>query len=102
MTIPKPIALLNVTAGLFAAYVLYLLASLHFLFVPSERSLSVLFSALRTGSFNAFLLLMVLSVINWVLFRAVGHQDAEPSSLMLALTSARIAFLGALLGGVQA
>jgi hypothetical protein len=105
MTIPKPlffVSVFNVVVGVFAAYVLHLLASLHFLFGTPDRSLAILFSALRTGSFNAILLLVVLSVINRGLFLALGQRDAEGSSFVLALMSARIAFLGALIGGVQA
>jgi hypothetical protein len=92
---------LNVTVGVYTAYVLGFLASLHFLFA-SPGNLRVLFAAVRTGSFNAFLLLVFLTPINWVLFRALGPGDAKPSPVMIALTSARIAFVGALYGGIKA
>jgi hypothetical protein len=104
MRIPFPVALLyalNVIVGLCAAWVLNVIASLHFLFAPPGSS-SRLFAALRSGSVDAFLLLVILSLINWVLLRALGRSDANPSPVMLALTSARIAFVGALYGGIKA
>ena len=93
---------LQLGAGFYAAYVAYAIVIFSLSFGRFEPSVGLILWAFRTGTFIAIPLWAGLVVLNRVVLRSTTRLGDATLLSGSALWSARIAFLGAAIGGVQA